>query len=195
MAVTKEHIQLLREKMGVGIMDAKKALEEVDGDLAKAEKNLKAKGIKKAEKRSDRSTNEGWIGSYVHANGKEAGLIAVACETDFVSRTDDFRNFAHDLALHVVASRPKYVKPEDVPQEILEQEESIWKEQLVREGKPEAIAEKILAGKRQKFFEEICLMQQPFVKDDSQTVEEYIQAHITKLGENIKITGFTLLSL
>lgn len=195
MTISTNDIQQLRSKLGVGIIDAKKALEENGGDLKKAEDTLRAKGIKSAEKRAGRSTKEGVIGEYVHSNGKEASLIALACETDFVARTDDFKNLAHDIALHIVAARPKYVKPEDVPAETLVEEEKIWKQQLLNEGKPEKMFENILKGKRNKYFEEVCLLKQPFVKDDSVTIEDLIRNAITKLGENIQITGFSLLSV
>lgn len=195
MDISTQNIQNLRESMGVGIMDAKKALQDAKGDMKEAERILKAKGAKSAEKRADRATSEGCVGSYVHANGKEAGLLALACETDFVARTDGFKDLAHDLALHVVAAKPKYVKPEDVPAEILAEEEMIWKKQLTAEGKPEKMMENILKGKRAKYFSEVCLLKQPFVKDDSQTIEQFVTAAIAKFGENIQITGFTVLSL
>lgn len=195
MEISTQDIQQLRESMGVGIMDAKKALQESVGDMKKAEQILKLKGAKSAEKRADKETHEGRIGEYVHSNGKEAGLVAVACETDFVALTDDFKNLAHELALHIVAMKPKYLKPEDVPENVLAEEEKIWKKQLTDEGKPEKMFENILKGKREKFFSEVCLLKQSFVKDDEQTIEEIMTAAITKLGENIQITGFTLLTL
>ncbi|PIT87143.1 MAG: elongation factor Ts [Candidatus Magasanikbacteria bacterium CG10_big_fil_rev_8_21_14_0_10_40_10] len=195
MEISTQDIQQLRESMGVGIMDAKKALLEAAGDIKNAEKILEVKGAKSAEKRASKETHEGRVGEYVHANGKEAGLVAVACETDFVALTDDFKNLAHDLALHVVAMKPKYLKPEDVPADVLAEEEQIWKKQLTEEGKPEKIFENILKGKRQKFFSEVCFLKQQYVKDDSQTIEDIMTSAITKLGENIQITGFSFLTL
>jgi len=195
MGNTTQNIQKLRKSMGVGIMDAKKSLQDAGGDMKKAEGLLKAKGAKSAEKRADRETHEGWIGEYVHANGKEAGLVALACETDFVARTDDFKSLAHDLALHAVAMRPKYLKPEDVPAEVLAEEEVAWKKQLEDEKKPANIIENILKGKREKYYAEVCFIKQAYVKDDEQTIEEVVTAAITKLGENIQIIGFTLLAL
>ncbi|MFA5030102.1 MAG: elongation factor Ts [Patescibacteria group bacterium] len=195
MGISTQDIQQLRKTMGVGVMDAKKALQEAQGDPQEAERILKAKGVKSAEKRADRATSEGYVGSYVHSNGKEAGLVALACETDFVALTDNYKDLAHDLALHIVAAKPKYLKPEDVPADMLSEEETIWKKQLTTEGKPEKIMANILKGKREKYFSEVCLMKQPFVKDDSQTIEQVVTAAIAKFGENIQITGFTILSL
>ena len=195
MTISTNDIQQLRSKLGVGIIDAKKALEENDGDLKKAEDALRAKGIKSAEKRAGRTTKEGVVGEYVHTNGKEAALVAVACETDFVARTDDFKQLAHDIALHIVAARPKYIRPEDVPAEVLLEEEKIWKQQLMNEGKPEKMFENILKGKRNKYFEDVCLLKQPFVKDDSQKIEDLVTHAITKMGENIQVTGFSLISV
>lgn len=195
MAVSTSDIQSLREKLGVGIMDAKGALEQSKGNLEKAEEILKAKGAKSAAKRADRSTHEGVIGVYVHTNGKLAAMVALACETDFVARTDDFKNLAHELALHIVASQPEYIKPEDVPADTVAAEERIWREQLVNEGKPDKIIDSIIKGKQAKYFEEVCLLKQPFVKDDGKSIEELITETIARLGENIQVTGFRILSL
>ncbi len=195
MQISTQDIQTLREKLGVGVMDAKRALADSQGDFAKAENLLRAKGAKSAEKRANRATNQGCIGSYVHSTGTVAGLVAVACETDFVARTDQFKQLAHDLALHVVAAKPKYLKPEDVPQEELAKEEEIWRQQLANEGKPEKMFDKILEGKRQKYYQEVCLLRQLYVKDDAMTVEQVVKEHVARLGENMRITGFSLLSL
>jgi len=195
MGISTQDIQQLRETLGVGVMDAKKALQDANGDMKQAELILKEKGAKSAEKRADRATSEGYVGSYVHSNGKEAGLVALACETDFVALTDSYKDLAHDLALHVVAAKPKYMRPEEVPAEVLTEKETIWKKQLAAEGKPEKMLENILKGKREKYFSEVCLLKQPFVKDDSQTIEQFVTAAIAKFGENIQITGFTVLSL
>jgi elongation factor Ts len=157
MAFTTQDIQTLRESLGVGLMDAKRALEKAEGDLKKAEAFLRTQGAKRAEQKQPRAMKEGWIGSYVHANGKEAGLVALSCETDFVSRTEAFRELAHNIALHVVAMKPQVVKPEEVSSEILQNEVQIWREQLAKEQKPEAMIEKIIAGKKEKYFAEVCL--------------------------------------
>lgn len=195
MGISTEDIQALREKMGVGIMDAKGALEESKGDIKKAEQLLKVKGAKSAAKRADRSTHEGVIGTYIHANGKIAAMVALACETDFVARTDQFQELAHEIALHIVASQPYYIKPEDVPADMIGEEETIWRKQLIDEGKPDNMIDTIIKGKQAKYYEEVCLLKQPFVKDDSKSIEELITETIAKLGENIQVTGFQLLSL
>jgi len=195
MAISTEDIQWLRQETGVGMMDAKKALEAVNGDRQAAVEAMRKRGAKVAASKSERAVKEGVIGSYVHANNKVAAIVGVACETDFVSRTEDFQNLAHDLALHVVAAHPKYFSPEQVPAEIVAKEEEIYREQLRAEGKPEAMWEKILPGKMAKFYSETCFLKQPFVKDDSLTIEQVIQAAVAKLGENIVITGFSRLSV
>jgi elongation factor Ts len=195
MAITSEDIQWLRQATGVGMMDAKKALEAVDGNREAAVEAMRKRGAKVAASKSDRAVKEGVVGSYVHANNKVAALVAVACETDFVSRTEDFQALAHDLALHVVAAHPKYFSPQQVPADVLAKEEEIYREQLKAEGKPEAMWDKILPGKIAKFYADTCLLNQPFVKDDSMTVEQVIQAAVAKLGENIVVTGFSRLSI
>lgn len=195
MAITSEDIQWLRQATGVGMMDAKKALEAVDGNREAAVEAMRKRGAKVAASKSDRAVKEGVVGSYVHANNKVAALVAVACETDFVSRTDDFQSLAHELAVHVAAMNPKYLSPNDVPADVVAKEEEIYREQLKAEGKPEAMWDKILPGKIAKFYADTCLLNQPFVKDDSMTVEQVIQAAVAKLGENIVVTGFSRLSI
>mgnify|MGYP001792284395 CR=1 FL=1 len=195
MAITSEDIQWLRHATGVGMMDAKKALEAVDGNRDLAIEAMRKRGAKMAASKSDRAVKEGAIGSYVHANGRIAALVAVACETDFVSRTEDFQALAHELAVHVAAMNPRYLSPAEVPAEVLAKEDEIYREQLKTEGKPEAMWEKILPGKIAKFYSEACLLSQPFVKDDSLTVEQFVQTAVAKLGENIVVTGFSRLSV
>lgn len=195
MAISTEDIQWLRQETGVGMMDAKKALEAVNGDRQAAVEAMRRRGAKVAASKSERAVKEGVVGSYVHANNKVAALVAVACETDFVSRTEDFQNLGHDLALHVAAANPKYLSPEQVPAEVLAKEEEIYREQLKAEGKPEAMWDKILPGKIAKFYAETCFLKQPFVKDDSLTIEQVVQGAVAKLGENIVITGFSRLSV
>jgi elongation factor Ts len=195
MAISTEDIQWLRQETGVGMMDAKKALEAVNGDRQAAVEAMRKRGAKVAASKSERAVKEGVVGSYVHANNKVAALVAVACETDFVSRTDDFQTLGHDLALHVAAANPKYLSPEQVPAEVLAKEEEIYREQLKAEGKPEAMWDKILPGKVAKFYAETCFLKQPFVKDDSLTIEQVVQGAVAKLGENIVITGFSRLSV
>lgn len=195
MSITATDIQALRQKTGVGLMDAKRALEATDGDMEKAIAELRKAGVKLAAKKSDRAVSEGVIGSYVHSNGKVAALVALACETDFVARTEDFQNLAHDLAVHVAAANPRFIKPEDVPADLVAEEEAIYREQLKTEGKPEAMWDKILPGKLDKYYSDICLLKQAYVKDDSQTIQDLLTEATAKLGENIQIASFHRLSL
>ncbi len=190
MAYATETIKQLRELTGAGIVDVKQALDATDGDLTKATEYLRKQGKKVAMKKAERTTREGVIGSYVHANGKVAALVALACETDFVARNKDFQDLAHDIALHIAAASPEYRSREDVPEDVLAKEREIIGEQLAQEKKPAAVVEKIVEGKLAKYFEEHCLLQQPFVKDDSVTVGELVEAAIAKIGENIEIRDF-----
>ena len=189
MAITAEQVKELREITGAGIMDCKKMLVETDGDIQKAVELLKKKGIAKAEKKADRVAAEGIVEAYIHG-GKYGALVEVNSETDFVSNNEDFKAFVKDVAMHIVASNPKYVKREEVPAELVEREKEVLKAQAMEEGKPEAIAEKIVEGRLNKFFEEICLLDQPFVKDPDKTVGELLIDLIAKIGENIVIRRF-----
>ncbi len=195
MPISTQDIQKLREETGAGIMDAKKALEKADGDFNKAVEYMKQQGQKIAAKKQDRQTKQGTVGSYVHANGRVAALVGVACESDFVANTETFQELAHDLAMHVAATDPQYVKPEDVPAEIIENEKNIFRVQLQTSGKPEKLWEGIIQGKLNKFFSETCLIKQPYIKEDKKTVEQLIQESILKLGENIQIKGFKRIAL
>ncbi len=185
----------LREKTGVGIADCKAALEEGGGDLQKAIELLRERGHVKAAKKSDRTTSEGLVGVYLHANGKIGAMVKVLCETDFVARSDDFRNFVRDLALHVASENPLYLTLEDVPASVLEKEKAIAIEQLKNEGKPEAMYEKILPGKMNKYFTDVCLFEQYFIKDDKKQIKDLVSDMVLKLGENIQIREFHRLSL
>lgn len=187
---TLEQIKSLRERTGAGVVDVKKALDEASGDETKALEILKKRGKDKALKKSDREAKEGVIGSYVHTNGKVAAMVKVLCETDFVARNADFVSLGKDIAMHVVASDPKYLRPEDVPADAVEREREIWREQLATEKKPENILETILAGKEKKFREEMALLTQPFVKDPNKTVQEILTESIARIGENIQIGEF-----
>lgn len=195
MDITKELLKQLRDETGAGIVDIKKALEAARGDAAQAVDLLRKQGKKVAAKKADRVTREGAIGSYVHANGKVAALVAVTCETDFVARTEAFQSLAHDLALHVAAANPAYLKPEDVPPDVLAREEEIARSQAMQEKKPAAILEKIVQGKIDKFYAEQCLLRQSFVKDDALTITELVANAIAKLGENIEIREFSRVQL
>ncbi|MFH1207818.1 MAG: translation elongation factor Ts [Patescibacteria group bacterium] len=190
MPITTQDIQKLREDTGAGIMDAKRALEHSSGDFVKALAYLKQQGKKVAAKKQNRQTNQGTVGAYVHANGKIAALVAVACESDFVAKTETFLELAHDLAMHIAAVDPQYIKPEDVPIDIIEGEKNAFTAQLKTSGKPEKLWDGIVQGRLNKFYSEICLTKQPFIKEDKKTVEQLLQERILKLGENIQIKGF-----
>lgn len=193
--VSAQRIQKLRERTGAGIIDCKRALEEAGGDLERAVMLLRERGQKVAQAKQERLTREGQVGVYVHSNGKVAALVSVACETDFVARTDDFKTLAHDLALHVTALNPRYLKPENVPPDVVEAERQLYRRQLEGQRKPAAVQEKIIAGKLEKFYAEACLLRQPFVKDDSMTVEDLLKQAVAKLGENIQVTDFCRLTI
>lgn len=195
MAVTIDQIKQLREQTGVSMMECKKALEEAGGDAEKAVDQLRKKGMAKAQKRAERTTGEGVIASYIHSNNKIGVLVHLGCETDFVAKNDDFKEIARNIAMHVAASAPLYVSPEEVPNELIDKEREIWKEQLKSEGKPEKILDQILEGKESKFRDEVSLLRQPYVKNPEITVEQMIQDAITKLGENIKLVKFVRYSI
>jgi elongation factor Ts len=181
----------LRNQTGAGMMDCKKALDEANGDYDKAVDILRQKGeLKAAKKIEERTATEGIVYSYIHSNNKAGAMIALACETDFVARTEDFKNLAHEIAMQVVAMMPDYLNPEEVPVDVLEHEKSIYAEQLKNEGKPENIIEKIMSGKLEKFYAETCLVKQPYIKDDAITIEELINQYIAKTGEKIQISRF-----
>lgn len=185
MPVSVTDIQTLRERTGVGMMDAKKALEAHNGDIEAAITELRKSGQKVADAKQSRQTREGVIGTYVHSNNKVVGIIALACETDFVARTEAFQELAHELAMHVAAMSPRYVSSDDIPADVLAQEEEIAKSQAA--GKPEAVVANIVAGKLRKFAEDHCLLDQTYFKDDSQRVRDVIGAAVQRLGENIQV--------
>lgn len=185
-----DKIKELREKTGAGLVDIKKALEEAQGDEIKAIEILRKKGQDKALKKSQRETKEGLIVSYVHSNNKVGSLVKLFCETDFVARNAEFQELAKDIAMHITAMNPKFLRPEDVSSELIEGEKNIWIEQLKVEKKPEEIIKKILAGKEKKFREEISLLSQPFVKDPGKTVGDLIAEKIGRIGENIQVGDF-----
>lgn len=195
MKIDTKLIQQLREQTGAGIMVAKKALEETNSDVEKAIDLMKKQGQKVASKKQDRATKEGIVGSYVHTNNKVAAMVALACESDFVANTDDFKELAHDLAMQVVATNPTYISPEEVPANVIAKEKEVFEEQLKSENKPEKIWENIIAGKLEKYYSEVCFLKQAFLKDDKVTVEQLIQDKILKLGENIQIKEFKIISL
>jgi elongation factor Ts len=183
-------VKELREATGAGVLDCKKALEEFDGDFDKAATYLREKGKAAAAKRATREADEGLIGSYIHAGSRIGALVEVNCETDFVARTDQFRALAHDLAMQVVAAKPLYLTRDDVPQDVLEKEKAIYRAQVEDSGKPDHILDRIVEGKLAKFYEEVCLMDQPFIKDSALTVSELVEQTNALVGENIVVRRF-----
>jgi elongation factor Ts len=190
MTITAKDVKELRDKTGAGMMDCKKALQEADGDMEKAIDILRTSGAAKAAKRSERATNHGTLGSYLHFGGRIGVLVELNCETDFVANTEDFQQLAKDLAMHVAAANPLAVRTEDVPEAVVAKEREIYLEQVKAEGKPENIQEKIVEGKLQKFFKENVLLKQPFVKDPDKSVEALVTEVSAKTGENIGIARF-----
>ncbi len=180
----------LREMTGAGMMDAKKALEEANGDLTVAAEKLREKGLAKADKKADRETREGKIQTYVHGNGKLGAMVQVLCETDFVARTENFVMLCHDIAMHVSAADPLYVRREDVPQDLVEKQKELFRAEVSEQAKPAEIVEKIVEGKLAKYFGEICLMEQTFIKDEDLTVAEFIKGKVAIIGENIQVSRF-----
>lgn len=180
-------VMQLREITGAGMMDAKAALEETTGDLTKAAELLRKKGVAKADKKAERVTKEGRVFSYLHSNNKLGALIELFCETDFVAKTDQFQELGHDLALHVAAANPTYVRREDVPAEVVEKEKEIYRAEIANQNKPAEIVEKIIEGKMSKFYGDNCLLEQAFIKDDTKIVSEIIKEKIAILGENIQV--------
>jgi len=188
-------IKKLREMTGAGVMDCRKALEESEGDIEKAIEILRKKGAAVAAKRAGRETKEGWIASYVHFNGRVGTMVELNCETDFVARTDEFKELAYNLAKHIAAMAPRFVSRETVPQEVIEKEKEIYREQLKDSGKPENVIEKIIEGKLEKFFEENCLYEQNYIFDDKRKVKDVINDLIAKTGENIRVSRFVRFEL
>lgn len=181
-------IKELRELTGAGIMDVKEALSESGDDRDKALDLLRKKGMAKMAKKSDRVAKEGIVESYIHAGGRIGALVELNCETDFVARTDDFKNLAKELALHIAAANPLYVSREDVPVEVIEKEQEIYKEQSA--GKPEDVMQKMIDGKLEKYYEESCLLEQPFVKDSAKKICDLISESTAKMGENVQVRRF-----
>ena len=190
MAIGAAEVKELRNRTGAGIMDCKSALTEAGGDMDKAIEILRTKGLAKAAKKAGRIVSEGLIGSYIHAGGKIGVLVEVNCETDFVAKTEDFKQFVKDVAMHIAASSPLFVKREEVPEEIKENERKIYETQAREAGKPEKIIDKIVSGKLDKYLSEICLLDQSFIKDPDKTIQDLLQETIAKLGENISIRRF-----
>lgn len=190
MGISASDVGKLRQMTGVGMMEAKKALEEVGGDFDKAIEYLRKRGAAKAAKKADRETSEGRVHCYVHGNGKIGVMVEVVCETDFVARNEAFIDLCNDIAMHIAAMSPEYLKQEDVPADALDKEKEILREQLLQEGKPEEMLDKIIEGKLGKYYEERCLLNQKFIKDEDITIEQLVEKAVLSLGENIRIQSF-----
>ena len=188
--VTAALVKDLRERTGAGMMECKKALVEAKGDIGEAEVLLRKWGIASAGKKATRATKQGLIGSYIHHGGQLGVLVEVNCESDFVARTDDFKELVHDLAMHIAAADPRYVRKEDVTQDVLEKEKEIARARALNEGKPEKVIDRVVEGRLQKFYEEVCLLEQPFVKEATLTIAQLVKTKIAKLGENISVARF-----
>ena len=188
--ISAQLVKELRERTGAPWADCKAALVESKGDLAGAEVVLRKRGLAAAQKRSGRATTEGLVGHYIHAGGKIGVLLELDCESDFVARTEVFQTLAHDLAMHVAATDPRFLRKEEVTDEVLAKEREIYRAQALASGKPEKVVDKIIEGKMEKFYEEVCLLEQHFIKDSSQTVGQVVASAIGKLGENITVRRF-----
>ncbi len=190
MAITIDQIKELRELSGAGVLDCRKALELHGGDMNKAMEYLREKGLAKAAKRADREVKEGMLELYTHGNGRVGVMVEVNSETDFVSRSAPFRAFAHEVALQIAAGNPRYIKPEDIPADVLDQERQKARNLAKEEGKPESVIERIVEGRLEKFLDEVCLLRQPYVRDEDLTVEKLLNQNIASIGENIVIRRF-----
>jgi elongation factor Ts len=189
--ITAQLVKQLRERTGAGMMECKSALVEADGDIGAAEVILRKRGIASAGKKSARVTRQGLIGTYVHAGGQLGVLVEVNCESDFVARTEDFKELVHDVAMHIAAADPRFIGKDDVPGEALDKEREIQRARALFEGKPPNVVDRIVEGRMGKFYEEVCLLEQPFVKEATLTVGQLIKTKIAKLKENITISRFT----
>ena len=195
MKITTEMIKELREATGAGVLEAKKILEQVDGDFDKAVDELRKKGAARAAKRADREASEGIIELYTHPGNRLGVMVELNCETDFVARNEQFITLAHDLALHIAASAPRYISKEEVAQDDLDRELNVLRDQALAEGRPQAVIDKIIEGRMRKFYEEVCLLEQPFFKDESVTINQLIVDNIRTIGENIKVRRFARYAL
>ncbi len=193
--ISAQMVKELREATSAGILDCKKALTDASGDFEKAVEILRKKGLASAAKKSSRDTNEGVIGTYIHSGSKVAGMVELNCETDFVARTDRFQQLARDIAMHIVAARPTYVTRDQVPADIVEREKVIYREQMVASGKPEQVIDKIVEGKLDKWLSDVCLLDQPFIKNPDVTIQSLLTDSIAALGENIRVNRFERLAI
>lgn len=195
MEITATMVKELREQTGAGILDCKLALQEADGDLEKATQLLRKKGLARAAKKVGRAAHEGLIEAYIHAGGRVGALVELNCETDFVARTDAFKELAHDLAMQVVATNPRYLDEDDIPTEVLEGQRESFRAEAAGDGKPDHVVERIVEGKMAKYLDEVCLLRQPFIKDEGLTVRDLITEKIAQLGENIVVRRFARFEL
>lgn len=190
MTISAELVMQLRQRTGAGVLDCRKALEEADGELERAEVILRERGLAKAASRADRPAQDGLIDLYSHGDGRLGVMVEVNCETDFVARTPEFRHFAHEIALQVAASAPRWLNSAEVPEEVLERERELARQQAIGEGKPEMVIEQIVAGRLEKFLDDHCLLRQPYVRDEGKTINEMVQQMILTTGENVTIRRF-----
>ncbi|MBL3593619.1 MAG: translation elongation factor Ts [Synergistaceae bacterium] len=195
MAVDMEAVKELRAMSGAGVLDCKKALAECGGDVKKAADHLREKGLAKAAKKIERTASQGMVFSYIHTNGKIGTLLELNCETDFVARTDEFQALGHEIAMHVAAAAPQFLAPEDVPADVIEKEKEIFKAQALEEGKPSHIVEKIAEGRAKKYYEENCLLEQPYIRDQDKKIRDLVMEGIAKLGENLVVRRFSRFSI
>ena len=191
MEISADKVKELRVKTGAGIMDCKEALKNAGGNFDKAIDYLREKGMSAATKKSSRATKDGAVTTYIHMGGKVGVMVELNCETDFVAKTEDFRELSKDIAMHIAAMNPLYVRPDEVPADVLEREKEIYKKQALAEGKPEKIVDRIIEGKIKKFYEDVCLLNQKFIKDQDLTIETRVRNAIAKTGENIVVRRFT----
>ena len=188
--VNAQDVKDLRERTGAGMMDCKKALTEADGDIEKAIDLLREKGLAAAAKKSGRVASEGIVEAYIHGGGRIGVLVEVNCETDFVANTNEYKGFCKDIAMQIAAANPEYLTREEVPADVIEREKTVARQQAINDGKPEKILDKIVEGRLEKFYKEVCLMEQPYIKDTDLTIEKYQTEQIAKIGENISIRRF-----
>ncbi|HOC92967.1 MAG TPA: translation elongation factor Ts [bacterium] len=190
MAITAQMVKELRDATGLGMMDCKEALNECAGDMEKAIDYLRKKGLKVASKRGDRASKEGVIDSYIHLGGKIGVMVELNCETDFVARTQDFKDLAREISMQIAATDPKWISPEDVPADVIEKESAIYTEQTLAEGKPEKVVPKIVEGKLKRFYEDVCLLEQSYIRDQDKKVSDLLSAAIAKTGEMVRVRRF-----
>ena len=195
MEITTEMVKELRQATAAGILDCRKALEVAEGDFDKAVDYLREKGLAKAAKRVDREAKDGLVVSYIHGGGRIGVLLEINCETDFVARTDEFKNMVNDVAMQIAAMSPQYVKREDIPESVIEHEKQLYRAQALEEGKPEAVVERIVEGRMEKFYKDVCLLEQAFIRDEERTIDDLVKEQITKTGENMVVRRFARFEL